>query len=143
MAVKEKWRGTRPLGISTEEALNRAIEIVKGNEKVLVLYAFGSRIRGRNSASAESDIDFAFLGDKTFTWEDYYTLHGSFSKALGTDRFNLLWLNRADPIITFEVIATGKSIYFRDPDILNDFELKAKKRFYDYKYYLERRRRGL
>jgi len=140
--VKEKWKDTQPLRISTEEAVRRAIELMKGNERILILYLFGSR-GGEGEASPHSDIDFAFLTDTSFTWDDYYALHGSMSKALGTDRFNLLWLNRADPIITFEVIATGKALYFRDPDTLNDFELKAKKNFYDYRYYLERHRRGL
>jgi len=140
--VKEKWKDTQPLRISTEEAVRRAIELMKENERILILYLFGSRGR-KGEASPDSDIDFAFLTDTSFTWDDYYALHGSMSKALGTDRFNLLWLNRADPIITFEVIATGKALYFKDPDTLNDFELKAKKNFYDYRYYLERHRRGL
>jgi len=141
VSVKEKWKNTRPLTISTKDAVERAINVVKRNNKILLLYLFGSG--AKDKSIPESDIDFAFLANKGFTWEDYYTLHNSFSKALGTDRFNLLWLNKADPIITFDVIATGRPIYFRDPDALNDFELKAKKRFYDYKYYLERHRRGL
>ncbi|RLG02303.1 MAG: hypothetical protein DRN61_06725, partial [Thaumarchaeota archaeon] len=98
--VKEKWKDTQPLRISTEEAVRRAIELMKGNERILILYLFGSR-GGEGEASPDSDIDFAFLTDTSFTWDDYYALHGSMSKALGTDRFNLLWLNRADPIITF------------------------------------------
>jgi len=141
LSVKEKWKNTRPLTISTEDAVERAVNIVKVNHKILLLYLFGSR--AKDKSIPESDIDFAFLANKGFKWEDYRTLHNSFSKALGTDRFNLLWLNKVDPIITFDVIATGRPIYFRDPDTLNDFELKAKKRFYDYKYYLERHRRGL
>lgn len=141
MAVKEKWKGTRPLTISTEEAVDRALDVIREIRKVLVFYLFGSRATG--GATSESDIDFAFLSSKDFSWEEYYSLRGRLSGVLGTDRFNLLWLNKADPIITFEVIAMGRPLYFKDPETLNDFELRAKKRYYDYKNYLERRRRGL
>lgn len=141
LAIKEKWKNTRILTISTAEAVKRALKVIEGNQKILLFYLFGSRVMG--TESPESDIDFAFLSSKDFSWEEYYSLHGRLSSVLGTDRFNLLWLNKADPIITFEVIARGRPLYFKDSETLNDFELKAKKNYYDYKYYLERRRRGL
>jgi len=141
LTVREKWKNTRILAISTEEAVERAIKVIKENQKILMFYLFGSRATGKEVP--ESDIDFAFLSSKDFSWEEYYSLRGRLSSVLGTDRFNLLWLNKADPIITFEAIATGRSLYFKDSETLNDFELKAKKNYYDYKHYLERRRRGL
>ena len=141
MAVKEKWKGTRLLDMTTGDAVERVLAVVEKNPKMRLFYLFGSRARGKEDP--ESDIDFAFLSSKDFSWEEYYSLRGSLSRVLGTDRFNLLWLNKADPIITFEVIATGRPLYFKDPETLNDFELKAKKNYYGYKHYLERRRGGI
>ena len=141
MAVKEKWKGTRPITLSTQAAVERVMPVVMEKEGILVFYLFGSRARGEGTG--ESDIDFAFFSTREFSWDDYYGLRGSFSKLLGTDRFNLLWLNKADAIITFEVVTTGRPLFFRDPEVLNDLELRAKKNYYDYKLYLERRRRGL
>ena len=42
-------------------------------------------------------------------------------------------------ILSFMVIKTGKVMFFRDEEILNDFEVKAKKRYYDYQLYLKKR----
>ncbi len=141
MAVKEKWKGTRPFTLSTQEAVDRVLPVVREREGILVFYLFGSRARGEETS--ESDIDFAFFTSREFSWDDYYSLRGSFSTLLGTDRFNLLWLNKADAIITFEVVTAGRILFYADPEVLNDLELKAKKNYYDYKLYLERHRRGL
>lgn len=141
MAVQEKWKNTRPMSISTEEAVDRVLQTAKRDKKVFLLYLFGSRATGHDKST--SDIDFAFFSSKDFSWNDYYLLHGSITKILGTDRANFLWLNKADPVITFEVIATGRILYYKDTDTLNDFELKARKNYYDYKFYLEKHRRGL
>ena len=136
MAVAEKWKNTLPLMFSTSEAAERVLNAIKPDQRIMALYLFGSR--ASNKETSESDIDLAFFTSGDFSWDDYYLLHGSVAKCLKTDRFNLLWLNKADSIITFDVIATGKLLFYRDADKLNDFELKAKKNFYDYKLYLKR-----
>ncbi len=141
MAVREKWERSRPLTLTTEEAVSRVLGLVQGVPAVLLLYLFGSRAADR--AEAASDIDFAFLSDRDFSWDDYYMLHSAVVRTLGTDRVNFLWLNKADPVITFDVIATGRTLYYKDADTLNDFELKAKKTFYDYRHYLKKHRNGL
>jgi len=141
MAVKEKWKDTLPLSYSTDEAVNRIISIAQQTPSVQILYLFGSRVAGWEHH--DSDIDFAFYTDKEFLWEDYYVLRSRLTSSLRTDRVNFVWLNKSDAIFVFEVITSGRVIYYKDADQLNDFELKAKKNFYDYRFYLEKHRHGI
>jgi len=41
-------------------------------------------------------------------------------------------MNVADPIIKFAIIKEGKCIFHRNDEILNMFEMKIRKEFYDY-----------
>ncbi len=140
MAIKERWKHTRPLALSTDEAITKAIEIFSSHIEVECAYLFGSHASGL--ACADSDIDFAFHAAKSFLWEDYYTLYGLFSKAFRTDRFDLVWLDKSPPDVVFDIIKFGRVIYHCNADKLNDFELYAKKRFWEYKNYLNSRARN-
>lgn len=141
MGVKEKWKNTLPLSCTTDEAVNLLISIARQTPCVQILYLFGSRVSGVEQH--DSDIDFAFYTDKKFSWEDYYVLRSRLTSCLHTDRLNFVWLNKSDAVLIFEVIASGRVIYYSDADQLNDFELKAKKNFYDYRFYLEKHRHGI
>lgn len=116
MAIRQRWQGTRPILLSTDEAIASAVSLFSSDPKIIAAYLFGSRASG--AASRDSDIDLAFH----------------------SDRFDLLWLDRAAPDITFDVIKFGRMIFHRGDELLNDFELYAKKRFWDYKIYLRERR---
>ncbi len=65
-------------------------------------------------------------------------LDGDVARVLSSARFDLVWLNKADPVLCFEVVHAGRIAYARDPDTENDFELKTKKTFWGYKHYLRR-----
>ncbi|MDF2953261.1 MAG: putative nucleotidyltransferase [Thermodesulfobacterium sp.] len=130
MMVKEKWKKTKPLKFSTKEAVNKFLEIVSKDRKILVAYLFGSR--AKETENLDSDIDFAIYTSIDFSFEDYLLLRSDLSLILKTDRFNLLWMNVADPIIKFAIIKEGKCIFHRDDEILNMFEMKIRKEFYDY-----------
>ncbi len=138
MAIMERWKGTQPILLSTDEAIASAVSLFSSNRKIIAAYLFGSRAFG--SASSDSDIDLAFHASREFTWNDYYLLWRDLSKSFHSDRFDLLWLDRAAPDITFDVIKFGRMIFHRDAELLNDFELYAKKRFWDFKIYLRERR---
>ncbi|HPA73706.1 MAG TPA: nucleotidyltransferase domain-containing protein [Spirochaetota bacterium] len=141
MAIMERWKGTQPIPLSTDEAIASAVSLFSSNRKIIAAYLFGSRAFG--SASSDSDIDLAFHPSREFSWDDYYLLRRDLSKAFHSDRFDLLWLDRAAPDITFDVLKHGRTIYYQNEDLLNDFELYAKKRYWDYAIYLrERSRRG-
>lgn len=139
MAVKERWLKANPINITTEDAVSSLLELFKADERIKLVYLFGSR--SAKSASSDSDIDFALYADENFSWQDLYLLIERCGKRLSSDRVDLVWLNPSEPIITFEIIKNGKVLFYTDPDLLNDFELKAKKRYYDYCLYLKKHRR--
>jgi len=66
---------------------------------------------------------------------------GSITSSLRSERVDLVWLGRADPVFSFQVLSKGRILFCRDPDRLNARELEARHRFSDYRLYLERRRR--
>lgn len=142
MGVKERWRGTKEIRFSTDEAVALILPILQREHHVLAAYLFGSRAKeeGCDKAKRDADMDIAIHTARDFSWEDYYRLYGELTKALHSDRLDLVWLNKAEPIIAFEVIKTGKVLFYRDADALNEFELMAKKRYYDHVLYLKKRR---
>jgi len=139
MSVKERWIKARPIKFTTEKAVSLILPFLEHDSRISVAYLFGSRV---NKPDHSSDIDIAFCTSDKFSWEDYYILYGDLAKTLSSDRIDLVWLNGADPILTFEVIKYGKVLICKDPDILNDFELMSKKRYYDYALYLNKHRRN-
>lgn len=137
MAIQERWKNTNPITITTETAVARSVNIFSSDSRILAAYLFGSRAREEDHP--ESDIDLAFHADQYFKWNDYYLLWRNISKALHSDRFDLLWLDTASPDIVFDVIKCGKLVFHRDDESLNNFELYSKKRFWDYRIYLRER----
>ena len=137
MSVAERWKGTKPIELSTEEALTLVTQLLKKDKRILICYLFGSRT---SENRPNSDLDIAVYTSSDFSWQDYYLLYGEVTKALKSDRVDLLWLNNAEPILSFEIIRHGKVVYHVDDDLLNEFELKTKKNYYDYRLYLKKRR---
>ena len=91
---------TKPLKFSTKEVVNKFLEIVSKDRKILVVYLFGSR--AKETENLDSDIDFAIYTSINFSFEEYLLLRSYLSLILKTDRFNLIWMNVADPIINIE-----------------------------------------
>ncbi len=139
MSVKERWKGTKEIKITSEQVISLILPLLKKKKEILFIYLFGSRSSSQDSPS--SDVDIAVYTTKSFSWDDYYLLYGDLTKSLHSDRLDLIWLNAAEPILIFEIIKGAKVLYYKDADILNDFELKAKKNFFDYTFYLQRHKR--
>ena len=139
MSVKERWIKARPIEFTTEKAISLILPLLEHDQRILIAYLFGSRIK---KADQSADIDIALYTSNKFSWEDYYILHGELTKTLRSDRVDLVWLNETDPILGFEVIKYGKVLLCKDADLLNNFELTFKKRYYDYALYLNKHRRN-
>jgi len=125
MAIKQRWYKTKPIRLTTEEALANILPLFKADSRILIAYLFGSRVNKEDMKN--SDIDLAIYTTGQFQWKDYYLIYSEITKTLHSDRVDLVWLNHAEPILSFEILKTSKVVFYRDPDMLNDYELKVKK----------------
>ncbi|MEK6692218.1 MAG: nucleotidyltransferase domain-containing protein [Nitrospirota bacterium] len=138
MSVRERWAKTKPIRYSTDESITLILSVLKTDSRILIGYLFGSRVKGKETLS---DIDIAIYTSGDFSWQDYYILYGEITKRLRSDRVDLAWLNKTEPLLSFTIIKNGRVLFFRDPDTLNEVELRIKKRYYDFVIYLNKHRR--
>lgn len=135
MGVAQQYRG--PSGkilpgprMSLQEVECETKELFRQKD-ICVAYLFGSYAYGQ--ASAFSDVDLAIIldcgGDELYT--AYRKLLLDLQRVLGTERIDLLLLNNVSPSWQFEIIRYGKLIYARTERELNNFEMKAIRRFLD------------
>lgn len=139
MAIRERWKNTRPLDLDTETAVSRVTEVIRRYDSINAAYLFGSR--GSAEATPESDLDIAIQTTGSFSWEQTFEVGSELTRAASSPRVDLVWLNRADPVLAFDVIQTGVCIFYRDPDELNEAERLIERRFWDYRLYLRHRDR--
>lgn len=138
MNKKENYRGPNGkilpgLPIDLDQALAKLKKLFAARN-VVAAYLFGSYADG--SATSTSDIDFAVLlpVDNTSCSELYSGLITDIQQAIDTERFDLLLLNKASPLIQYEVVRSGKIIYARSIEELNDYETKARQKYLDTVY---------
>ena len=136
MSVKERWSGTKQIVIQSDELISLLLPSLKSDGNILISYLFGSRTSSAQIST--SDIDLAIYTSNSFLWENYYILYGNLTQKLHSDRLDLVWMNKAEPILNFEIIKTGRVLFYTDAVLLNNFELKTKKIFYDYSFYLHK-----
>jgi hypothetical protein len=113
-----------------DPATQRLSEVLSREPTILVAYLFGSRARGE--ARAGSDYDVAVLTTSAFSFRDRMRLAGDLGSAAGR-RVDLVHLNHAAPLITYEVVRDGRPLLVRDESALNDFERRAFFRYCDTK----------
>jgi len=138
MGIQERWKGAKEIKKSSDEVIELLLPIIKKDNRILACYIFGSRVGKRGSPA--SDIDIAVHTSTDFTWDDYYLLYGELTKKLKSDRLDLIWLNKAEPVISFEILKNGRLLFFRDVDELNELELRIRKNYYDHVLYLKKHR---
>ncbi|MFN3504754.1 MAG: nucleotidyltransferase domain-containing protein, partial [Caldimicrobium sp.] len=104
MGVKEKWAKTKEIKLTPKEIIKLVKDMALSYPAILVLYSFGSL--ARSNFKEGSDVDIAIYTTKDFSCDDFYQLYGELTRKLRSDRVDLVWLNKADPIISFEIIKT-------------------------------------
>jgi len=138
VSIKEKYRGPTGqilpgLKLELSEALSR-LEKLFASRGIILAYLFGSHAAG--TAASASDIDLAVLlpGNKLSSSEFYLRLITDIRNTIGTERFDLLLLNRASPLIQNEVVRSGIIIYARSEKEQELFEAKARQKYLDTAY---------
>jgi len=122
MGIVERWKRFRELPSDIEEGLGRLIPLFE-REDVLLAYLFGSLSRGQ----AGQDVDLAIL-----TWDrPAFRLREAITNCLATDRVDLVDLQRASPVLRFEIIRTGRPLYVADKETQQRFELATMRLYRD------------
>jgi predicted nucleotidyltransferase len=123
-----------------DEIKENLINFFQKREEVLLAYLFGSCLR--NKIGGRHDIDVAiFVNPATFENLDrsqpYGYQAGLTANIIQLLRYNLVdlvILNRATPLLAYEVIHNGILLFSRSEDIRVKFEISSLKRHADTKH---------
>jgi len=119
------------------ERLPDLIQAVKQHSDVVALYSFGSV--AKKELKPLSDLDFAILLsgqlNRQQRFEKHLELIGIFNTIFHTDEIDLTILNDAPFRFCFEVLKTGKLLYYKNKTELIDFRDQVIKNYLDFKYF--------
>jgi len=90
----------------------------------------GSYAKG--AAIPKSDIDVGLLGDPGIIAEKYFEILRDFSSIFG-DKFDPVFLNGAELMITYQVAINGVPLYEKNKGLFNSFKISAIGRYQDTK----------
>lgn len=134
MGSTEKWKGFAPLSPTIQLALKRLPELLSTTDALLV-YLFGSLTEG----TIGNDVDLAILTEN----EPPYSFRDELITFLGTERLDIVDLNRASPAFCFDIIRSGQLLYAVDEEIQLQFELGVVRRYHDTAYLRQKQEEGL
>lgn len=121
-----------PDDVKADELIDRVQSVLAPRPEVLEAYLFGSHARGE--AQPHSDIDVAVyasaIPEAPFGYEA--ELSTELSRALATDRVDVVVLNRAGPLLYHRVLRDGVRVLARDLRATTGREGQALSRYCDY-----------
>jgi len=97
---------------------------------ILLVVLHGSHAAGR--ARENSDIDIGILAGKKQNTETQIDIFADFSDLFG-DKFDPVFLNGAEPLITYQVAIHGTPLYEERKGIFQEFQIQAAARYMDTK----------
>jgi predicted nucleotidyltransferase len=100
--------------------LQQVTALARTSPGLELLVLFGSRARG--DSHSRSDWDFGYLATRNFDPAD---LLAHLVLLFGTDRIDLVDLNRTNGILRFRVAAEGQTLFESRPGTFDDFWLEA------------------
>ena len=129
-----------------EEIKEDLVQFFQNREEVLLLYLFGSCLRGKFGKN--HDIDIAILVDlKMYYVLDTKKPYGYEAEMIAElihhlkhPLVDLTLLNKATPLLAYEVIHGGTLLFSRSEDLRIEFEISSLKRHADTKHLREIKR---
>ncbi len=107
-----------------------------GNNRIVLLYLFGSVARG--TAHKESDIDIGVLFDNKTKKSEYLRLEGRiiefFSNLYHSKEINVVNFNIASPLLKQAAILEGKLLYKRNDEDRIFFEIHTLREYEEYSH---------
>jgi len=100
--------------------VDAAAETARTTQGLRLLLLFGSRARG--DASSLSDWDFGYLADDGM---DPSALLGALVAVVGTDRVDLVDLQRASGLLRYRAACDGQTVFETAPGLADRFRLEA------------------
>jgi predicted nucleotidyltransferase len=134
MAIKERWKGFAELPDEIEQRLDQLPPVFE-QHGVKLAYLFGSLSRG----GAANDVDLAVWSSAL----PAYRLREPVVNCLGTERLDLVDLQRASPVLRFEILRTGHPLYVADEAFQNRYEMQTIYLYRDTDYLRRRQREHL
>lgn len=91
-----------------------------------VIYLFGSE--AQQQARQDSDIDLAFLSERTLSHYERFMIAGELAAILNCD-VDLVDLKEATTVFQAQIVGKGKVLYCADDDKKAQFEMKVFKEY--------------
>ncbi len=99
-------------------------QVLSKSENVLFAYMFGSHIGGMITKTSDIDIA-AYMDKKHPDIDDYLSLHVALSRAIRTDKIDLLILNNTGNLILLDsIVRYGILVADKDKNLREEFELR-------------------
>jgi predicted nucleotidyltransferase len=98
--------------------------------KIKLLVLHGSLAKG--TATKESDIDIGILSEDKIEGDQYFEILKDFGEVFG-DKFDPVFLNGAEPLISYQVAMGGKPLFEKIKGAFANFQLQAIARYIDTK----------
>ena len=105
-------------------------DLVPALEGASFAYVFGSAVTGR--IGQESDVDLAVRYPKPLSCDERLRLVRRLSAIAGRD-VDLVDLAAADPIISMQVLRTGRPLLVNDRPAFETFRMTTPSRYFDWK----------
>jgi predicted nucleotidyltransferase len=93
------------------------------NPRVSSVYIFGSQ--GTGTARPDSDVDIAIRTTEPLALRDELMLVADLTDALGRSDIDLVLLDRATPVLRYEVVVRGRRLFARDDAEADAWERRA------------------
>ena len=112
-------------------------EYLSSRAEILLAYVFGSAARG--GVHALSDVDVAVLVDEKelreaergMPWGYQASLTGELTGILRRNDVDLVLLQRASPLLKYEIVRFGELLFCRGEGMRIDFEVRVRREYLD------------
>lgn len=125
---------------AARERAERAARFLAADPRVKLVLLFGSAADPDRKIPVR-DVDLAILTDPHLDFWDFLGLQDRAAEAAGGD-IDLVDLNKAGVVLAHEVADTGICLYSNPPELETEFVCRARMRYFDFKYYLDKQWRN-
>lgn len=123
--------------------MKKIVEYLSREEPVIAAYLFGSTAKGNATEKSDIDLGIILKGDFDLLANFDYKLRlmGDLKDLTGK-AVDIVFINRADPILQHQIRKYGKVIFERDRRMRIEYEVRARKSYFDFlpmhRMYMER-----